>query len=483
MSDDEHGGLTFEELKDLAANAGLSAREDKRAQINVHPDRVVENIDEIEKVCIAESALLWQRDGTMVSAGLKKYKTWNDREVSMPCILEMTVPRLFKTVARYCKFRKFDGRSKKLKLVPAEPPRGLLASFLESELQLPIIKGVVDHPFLCADWSLVTTPGYDRQSGMFYHDHGALSFPKVPSNPSKDDARTALARLLHLFHTFEPDFDSEASRSVVIVMLLTALCRHMFDAAPIFAADATMAGSGKGLVIKTIAAVVIGQSPPLINQGHTPEETEKRLGAMLTGALRMIVFDNCLHDISDALLCSLATEERVNISILGKTGTFTVSLGSVLIYNGNNVTFRGETVSRVLKMRLDPKVRRSGQSPLQLRSGEQYALTIAPRWWSTPLPYCRPISTPDFHRCRPAQAHRGSRTGTSCAARWFWLGMADPYETTLAIKADDPDKQQFRTVLQHLFFAIWNSEVTVKEVIERACKRQKWSRTRRATIL
>jgi putative DNA primase/helicase len=432
MSDDnEPSGSALEDLLNLAKNAGVPIGDegDEREIITLRADDVSKNLDETERACMTRNAPLWQRDGRVVTAGSTKVKTWDDREVATSTVFIMSPPALFDLVSRYCRFRKFDKRLKKGKggeteksgdWKAVEPPARLMEALVKRPtLMLPILKGIVNHPYFRADWSLMTTPGYDPASGVLYDPQG-VEFPQAPLHPTKDEAQTALARLLHLFHTF--DFVDGPSKSVVMAMILTGLIRHMLPSAPVFAVDAAVRGSGKGKICSIVSILVTGSMPPVINQGPTPEETEKRLGSMLLPGHRMIVFDNCTTEVGEDLINSLTTEEQVSIRILGKTGTFKVTVGALIAFNGNNLVIRGDATRRTLKCRLDPKCEHPEEREFVYQPVKD-AITRRPQLVIDALTILHAYQQAGFPHLPPAW---GFDEWDAVRGALMWLGMKRP---------------------------------------------------------
>jgi putative DNA primase/helicase len=428
---------------------------------------------------MARNAPLWQRDGRLVTRGLTKVKTWDDREVATATIVIMTPPALFDLVSRYCRFRKLDKRSGKKKsddgnpkregeYNSVEPPaRHMEAMVKRPTLMLPILKGVVNHPYFRADWSLVETPGYDPISGVLYDPQG-IEFPQVPSHPTRDDAKTALARVLHLLRTF--DFVDEASRATVVAMMLTGLFRHMLPTAPLVLVDAAVRGSGKGKICSIVSLIVIGAEPAVINQGPTPEETEKRLGSLLLPGHRVIVFDNCTEEITESLVNTLTTAAQTHIRILGKTATYLVTVGSVIVFNGNNILVRGDGTRRTLKARLDP----------HCENPEERSFPYDPigdvvdhraRHVVDLLTVMRAYQLAGFPDMPPPW---GFDQWDVLRGALIWAGMSDACETNKAVKRDDPERGEFQAVCQTLWDyrgAFNDGEMTVAKIIAVATKR------------
>ena len=56
---------------------------------------------------------------------------------------------------------------------------------------------------------------------------------------------------------------------------------------------------------------------PVIAQGRSEEELEKRLGAALLAGDPAISLDNCDHTLESAFLCQVLTQSVLNIRLLG----------------------------------------------------------------------------------------------------------------------------------------------------------------------
>jgi hypothetical protein len=92
-------------------------------------------------------------------------------------------------------------------------------------------------------------------------------------------------------------FDGPADRSVALSGILTALDRRSMETAPLHAFTAPEAGSGKSLLTDIAAMIATGALAPVISQGRTEDELEKRLGAAFIHGDQIISIDNCAHGI------------------------------------------------------------------------------------------------------------------------------------------------------------------------------------------
>ena len=151
------------------------------------------------------------------------------------------------------------------------------------------------------------TPKQSCSSSLF-----GEKFPSIPRNPSKDDALKALELLKGLFTTFP--FVDGPDRSVVLVAVLSALVRRWLPTSPLYAITSPVAGSGKSLLVDIISMIVTGRRAPVIAQGKSEEELEKRLGAILMANDAIVSIDNCEHPLGGVFLCQILIRQGAKMS-------------------------------------------------------------------------------------------------------------------------------------------------------------------------
>src|SRR5262245_63978059 len=93
-------------------------------------------------------------------------------------------------------------------------------------------------------------------------------------------------------------FIAPADRSVALSAMLTALDRRSLPTAPLHAFTSPAAGTGKSLLVDIFAMLATGRLMPVISQGRTEEELEKRLGAAMLAGHAAISIDNCGHPLA-----------------------------------------------------------------------------------------------------------------------------------------------------------------------------------------
>ena len=117
-------------------------------------------------------------------------------------------------------------------------------------------------------------------------------------------------------------------------------------------------GSGKSKLVDIASMIATGHEAPVISQGRTEEEMEKRLGAALIAGDTLISFDNCEQPLGGELLCQALTQPVLKIRILGKSVIVAVPTNAMFAATGNNLIIAGDMVRRTIVGTLDPRVER-----------------------------------------------------------------------------------------------------------------------------
>lgn len=273
------------------------------------------------------------------------------RKIWTPLIHDMTAPQMQQAAMSALSFQKFD--STKGAVVPAECPEKFAAHYLcRTEWRLPYLYGIVSHPTLRADGSIVTAKGYDRSTGVFYAP--GIAFPDIPATPTPRQVDRAVEALEDVVRGF--DFADDSAFAAWAACLITALIRPTLPWAPIFGFDAPVAGSGKTKLATSISLIVRGETVETMNQPPTPEEEEKRLFAALSAGKRFVLFDNCTRPLDGEHLCAIATSPMWGARVLGKSENRSFPTAITIMATGNNLAFRGDLASRAFVCRLAPKV-------------------------------------------------------------------------------------------------------------------------------
>jgi hypothetical protein len=215
---------------------------------------------------------LFQRDGVLVSIQAIPRKARGEHEANP------TIPRIVSTTDDYIREHATqaadwyapDRRSGKYKLTAAP---GAFAKYLRGQMSWPfkILSGITLTPTLRRNGSVITEPGYDAATGLYYYP--SREYPSVPESPTWDDARNAYTVLCEPFKDFP--FVTSCHHSGAISGILTIVARHLIYTSPLFAIRSNVRGSGKGLLVNTITIAATGREAPFLGRGHRPRRGEK----------------------------------------------------------------------------------------------------------------------------------------------------------------------------------------------------------------
>jgi hypothetical protein len=350
-------------------------------------------------------------------------------------------------------------------------PKELANMYLDwrGEWRLPVLNGIASSPLLKDDGSIVSTPGYDIDTGIWLEKVPDIE-PLVPLRPTRDDAERALRRLRAMLATWcfadattvrAPDIEQPlvdivqrpgSDESGALIALLTAVCRASLHLAPgvlITAASMSGSGSGKGLLARLIAAVATGSEPRAVTGGGSAQELEKRIGAELIQGGATLFLDN-LNDRSfkSDLLASAITERPARVRLLGKSEMAQLNATALVVLTGNGLSVSEDLARRFISIELDaktedPEARRFPGDILEdvkrCRSELLAAALTIWRWGrlAVDIPEGRPLGS--FEQW----------------GRWVRdplvaLGCRDPAERTAHAKQQDARRQGFAEV-----FNLW----------------------------
>src|SRR5665213_1197206 len=333
----------------------------------------------------------------------------------------------------------------------------------------PALESVTESPLLRPDGSVLSTPGYDSMTRVYYAPSPSLRVSVIAAEPSArdvDDARELLDEVLEGF----PFVDS-ASRANAYAMLLTPIIRRAIAGnVPVALVDAPQAGTGKSLLAEIVALVHTGSDAAMQPSPARGDESEwrKMLGAVLSNGNVLVIFDNVDHRLQSASLALAVTASTWTDRILGLSKTITLPVRCTWIATGNNLQLGGDLPRRCYWIRLDAATAQPWQ-----RSGFRH---------------------PDLKRW--VREHRGRLLGAllTITRAWFvagkpsaeipTLGGFESWATTVGgilshvgitgflnnldslYQESDPSQLQWEGFLQSLLTVFGTDSFTIKELVE-----------------
>jgi hypothetical protein len=229
--------------------------------------------------------------------------------------------------------------------------------------------------------------------------------------------------------------------------------------------DAPVAGTGKTLLAEGIGLLATGYKPPAMSQGKSEEEDEKRLATVLFAGDPVIHIDNCERAVSGDFLCTMATSETVQARILGFSERRVLPSTALVLLNGNNLTFAGDTTRRAVVCRLDANTEQPDARSFdfdfhaEIRANRGDLVVAGLTVLRAYVTAARPITLTPMGSFADYEWIR---------AALVWLGQADPNTTRAAILRDDPRKGELVEVMELWEASIGLEAVEVSDIRRRA---------------
>lgn len=207
------------------------------------------------------------------------------------------------------------------------------------------LEGITEIPTFRPDGSLITKPGYDEDTGLFYCP--SIEFPKIPENPSELQIETSVRGLKHLVS----DFPFAGSWAAWLAAMLTPMARFAIDGpCPLFLIDANVAGAGKTKLVDLIALALTGRPAARGTYSEDDEEMRKVITSITLAGDRIVLFDNIEvgGHIGGPSLDRYLTAGTWNDRILGRSEmTGDMDAIAVLYATGNNIGLKGDALRRI----------------------------------------------------------------------------------------------------------------------------------------
>ncbi len=417
--------------------------------IIIGPSNLNEVIELAEKLLVKYSMEknIYQRSRSIVRVASavalpeeKKVKKFRSKDAAV--IQEVDQSLLTLLLSDIGKFYRLDSDGNaSITNCPEKIARYLLA---KKEWNLPILTGIINTPTLRKDGSILKTFGYDELSGLLFISDGC-DFDNISESPTPEEIAIAKNDLLNIFKDFP--FEDEASRSVAIAAVLTALVRGSISSAPMFGFSAPKMSSGKSLLADIVSLFLTGKRNSVISQSQSESEEKKRIISILLEGDPIVCYDNIEKPFGSPTLCSILTEENYKDRILNKNETKSVLTNITFLATGNNLTFAGEISTRALLCKLDPKVERPEE-----RSFDVNLRVYIPQNRYHLVSKCLTLLRGYIAAEKPNQnlktLGRFEEWSDLIRSAIVWLGLADPCDTRKSIEDSDP----IRLNLNSLFY-------------------------------
>jgi len=438
-----------------------------RPLIRIRAGQMPETIDEAEDALLGAQLGFYQRGSIVVRPTMTPVAISGGRQIDAPRLVHVRAHHMAEAFTKAAHWERFDMRAGDW--ISTDCSQRLAETYLarEGQWRLPVLTGIINCPTLRDDGSILDQPGYDAQTGLLFDPQGER-FPLLPREPDRATAQRALGFLRDLIGSFP--FVTPADRSVALSAILTTLIRRSLPTAPLHGFNAPTAGTGKSMLVDLASIIATSRPAPVIAQGKSEEEMEKRLGSALIAGDVLIAIDNCEEPLGGELLCQAMTQTSLKVRILGKSMNAEVPSNATLFATGNNLTLIGDMTRRAIRATLDAGVERP-----ELRAFDRDPLAMVMQHRGDYVAAGLTILRAFHVAGRPEQTvPLGSFTAWSGWVRdaLIWLDEADPCETMEGMRGADPKLEALRSALEEWRSVIGTDRVTVREIIERAAAQQ-----------
>ncbi|MDN5871752.1 MAG: hypothetical protein L0H73_13650 [Nitrococcus sp.] len=358
---------------------------------------------------------------------------------------------------------RWERQTPKGEYVPVDPPAAIARTLVTCpDLGgWPCLRAVARHPVLTPEGRLIGARGYDPETRLLIDTPWAQM--SLPEPLDRGGAEAAVGRLRHLLRYYP--WASADDEAVALSLLLTALARPVLPAAPMHAADAPAAGTGKSLLVDVAAILATGERAAVMDWGADPTEAGKRLDAMLLAGDPVIALDNVEAPLTGGGLCQTLTQTTRRIRPLGTSILATTPCTPLIAATGNNLTIPGDMVRRTLVCRLD-----AGTDAPERRAIPQDLLAEVAARRREIIVDCLTIMAAYIRAGGPdvGTGSLGSYEAWSRMVRdaLIWAGCADPAVVIERARADDPTRQALAAVLTEWRRVYGDEGVTARTAID-----------------
>src|ERR1035441_26648 len=222
---------------------------------------------------------------------------------------------------------------------PAHPDMAAgqaLLAWPAEELGFPHLEEVIFAPRYRPDFTLLTRPGYDAASGLYYVVPRELEAFRIAPLLGKDAAVSA-GEFLKVPVSEFPWVD-QASLANYLGALLSVSVSHVVGKAPAYCVRANQQACGKTLLCQSIAIIQEGSEVP-VNTAPRPnsEEWGKLLFSLHLRGRSIILFDNCIHKFESEVLAQNLTADHMESRRLRTNDVETTSTRAFVMANGNQL--------------------------------------------------------------------------------------------------------------------------------------------------
>jgi hypothetical protein len=258
-------------------------------------------------------------------------------------------------LARACNFLR-DGA--KNEPVAISPPLDVVRDCISlGEWAFPPLLGITETPVMRPDGTVMTQPGYDELTDLYYYPSPKLVVPPVPVAPTSNEVERATELLVDIIEDFP--FDSQASLANALATMLTPVLRPMIDGpVPLALFDKPQQGTGASLLAEVISIISTGRPAAMMTAQKDDEGWRKAITSLLLKGQLVVTIDNVEYDLWAPSLAAILTATTYQDRILGRSEMVQLPNRTTWLATGNNIRLRGDLPRRCIWVRMDAHIAR-----------------------------------------------------------------------------------------------------------------------------
>jgi len=240
-----------------------------------------------------------------------------------------------------------------------KPPIDVVKDVLATkEMALPRLARVVHVPVFGPSGTLLTQPGFDVEGGVLYSPLKGFEALPVPDVITVEHVE-AVNKLICEELLVDFPFATTSDRDNAVALFLLPFVRDMIDGpTPAHLIEASMPGSGKGMLASALLHPSIGRDMGLTTQPRDDDEWRKKITSMLMEGKPSCLVDNVSRPLDSGVLAAALTGDVWSERMLGQNSTTQIKIRCVWVITGNNISISTELTRRCIRSRLTPKTDR-----------------------------------------------------------------------------------------------------------------------------
>lgn len=440
--------------------------EDGKAEIKVTVDEAA--MFDAALVALRSHPNVYQRGGLLVAIITDELPNRSivKRDDGTPRIDYIPKAWIQHDLAEVARFIQFKSKGWK----PVEPPHNLVEEFYKPRrlTGIRVLSGVTESPLLRPDGSIITRPGYDPRTGLYYKPFDTI--PDIPDQPTQADALQARDELHEVVQDFP--FEDPQGFSAWLALLFTYFARPTINGAmPLFVIDANVRSAGKSLLAQLAAIIMTGRKAATIGWSKDEIENKKSLTSLFIAGDPVILFDNVDCQLGGAALNAALTSTDWDDRILGESRrTGKLPINSLLMATSNNATFGADTVRRTIHISLhSPYEHPEDRTDVSIEKIREWTCNNRPRLVRAVMTILRAfaVAKPTIKLSPMADYIEWSER---VRAPLVWMGMSDPLMTQKVLaKRADSDASELGALMNAMLYAAPNGEwCTAATLVKRA---------------